>query len=50
VTHHILNAFVHQSVGDGYGLLGVAHVVHFNGNEFFTHHTAGGIDAFDGHA
>jgi hypothetical protein len=50
VAYHELHAVVNQSVGNGNGLLGVAYVVVFNSYQVFTHNTAGGVNAFDGHA
>ncbi len=50
VAHHETNAVVDQAVGYGDRLLRVTDVVVFDGNQFFAHHTAVGVDLLDGHA
>jgi len=44
------DSLVHHAVGYGDRLFGIADVIHFNGNQFFTHHAAIGVNLFNGHA
>src|SRR5690606_13793304 len=48
VTHHVVDAVVHNAVGDDRALLGLAAVVHDDRFELLAQHAARGVDHLDG--